>query len=535
MKAAMKIAIRTAFSPTRFLSAGALKRALLFVTALGAFSALVALTGCHPGPKYQPPAPPAHLPASYKESTAHFADAPGWKVAAPSAPMLTGDWWRVYHDEQLNQLEAELDINNQNIREYFQNFLAARAMVAEQRAGLWPTLTAKPSWNRQKASGNLANTYNTGSGSRVGTNSGQKSTILSLPFDASWTPDLWGEVRNEIRSAEYGAQVSAAQLASEKLTEQASLAVFYFELRGQDARIALLQQTVAADQKAYAVNLASYRAGIGNAIAVVEARSTLESAEAQLTNLGIARAQYEHAIALLLGKVASSFSLPARPGLFAPPAIPVGVPSELLERRPDIAAAERTLAEDNAKIGIGYGAFFPSVTLSAEGGWESSTWKHWFDWPSRLWSIGPSISQTIFNGGLYRAELEQYTAVYNANLAAYRETVLTAFEQVEDNLAATRIYSQQILEQKAALADAERVLAMEQSRYRLGLDPYLDVITDQTAVLTAQQTLAELEVEQMTASVQLVEALGGGWSRAELPTPKQVGAKLSKREYRLEH
>lgn len=506
-----------------------------FVTATATSLALAGLVGCHPGPRYQPPAPPAHLPAQYQGVSAHFSDAPGWKVAAPSAPLLTGDWWRVYQDARLNQLESELAINNQNIREYFQNFLAARAIVAEQQAGLWPTLTAKPSWNRQKASANLSNTYNTGSGSRVGTNSGQKSTILSMPFDASWTPDLWGELRNEVRSAEYGAQVSAAQLANEKLTEQASLAVFYFELRGQDARIELLRKTVAADQQAYRVNRASYQAGIGDAIAVVQAKSTLESAQAQLTSLSVARSQYEHAIAVLLGQVASGFSLPEQPGLFTPPALPVGVPSELLERRPDIAAAERTLAEDNAKIGIGYGAFFPSVTLSADGGWESSLWKHWFDWPSRFWSIGPSISQTIFNGGLYRAELNQYTAVYNADLAAYRQTVLTAFAQVEDNLSATQIDSQQILQQKAALHDAEQALAMEQTRYRLGIDPYLSVITDQTTVLNAQQTLAELQVEQMTASVQLVEALGGGWSRADLPTAHAVSEKVSKNEYRPQH
>lgn len=502
--------------------------------AAATFTLLAALAGCQLGPKYHPPAPPPKLPANYKESTVHFEDAPGWKVAQPSAPMLQGNWWEIFHDAELNKLEGELNINNENIKQYFENFLEARAIVAEQRAGFWPTLTTSPSWNRQKASGNLSNTYNTGTGASVATNSGQRSTIISFPFDASWTPDLWGKIRNEVRSAEYSAQVSAAQLANEKLTEQASLAVFYFELRGQDALIDILQQMVDADKTAFDVNQSSYNAGVGDYISVVEAKSTLESAQAQLTNLRVARAQYEHAIAVLVGKVATNFSLPPEPGFFTPPPIPIGIPAELLQRRPDIAASERTLAEANAEIGIGYGAFFPSITLSASGGFESSTFARWFDWPSRFWSIGPSISQTIFNGGLYIAQLHQYSATYNADLASYRQTVLTAFQQVEDDLSSTRLYSQQILQQKASLADAQQYLKLEQGRYQSGIDPYLDVITAQTTVLSDQQTLAQVQVEQMTAAVQLVEALGGGWDTSQLPTPKQAGAKVPKTEYKLQ-
>jgi len=503
--------------------------------AAAAAALLTALAGCRPGPRYHAPAPPPNLPASYKESTVHFQDAPGWKVAQPSAPMLNGNWWQIFHDPELNQLESELNINNENIKQYFQNFLEARALVAEQRANFWPTLTTKPTWNRSLASATMTNTYNTGTGASTATSSGQKATVIALPFDASWTPDLWGEIRNEVRTAEYAAQVSAAQLADEKLTEQASLAAFYFELRGQDALIDILRQTVAADRSAYEVNLASYKSGVGDYISVVEAKSTLESAQAQLTNLKVARAQYEHAIAVLVGKVATGFSLPHHPGFFNPPPIPTGVPAQLLERRPDIAAAERTLAEANATIGIGYGAFFPAVTLSASGGFQSSTFARWFEWPSRFWSIGPSISQTIFNGGLYIAQLHQYSATYNADLANYRQTVLTAFQQVEDELAATRLYSQQVLQQKAALADAEQYLKMEQGRYESGIDPYLNVITAQTTVLNDQQTLAQVQVEQMTAAVQLIEALGGGWDTSQLPTPQQVGAKVPKSEYKLQH
>jgi NodT family efflux transporter outer membrane factor (OMF) lipoprotein len=496
---------------------------------------LAALAGCNLGPKYHPPAPPQKLPANYKESTVHFQDAPGWKVARPSAPMLHGNWWQIFHDAELNKLEGQLNINNQNIQQYFENFLAARAVVAEQRASFWPTLTTKPTWNRSMASGTMTNTYNTGTGASTATSSGQKSTIMALPFDASWTPDLWGQIRNQVRTAEYASQVSAAQLANEKLTEQASLAAFYFQLRGQDALIALLKQTVAADQKAYRVNRSSYKAGVGDYISVVEAKSTLESAQAQLTNLQVARAQYEHAIAMLIGQPATSFTLPSDPGFFTPPPIPVGIPAELLQRRPDIAAAERTLAEANATIGIGYGAFFPAITLSASGGFESSAFSRWFEWPSRFWSIGPSISQTIFNGGLYRAQLHQYSATYNADLATYRQTVLTAFQQVEDNLAATRLYSQQILQQKAALADAQKYLALEQGRYESGIDPYLNVITAETTVLNDQQTLAQVQVLQMTSAVQLIEALGGGWDKSQLPSVKQVGAKVPKSEYKLQH
>jgi NodT family efflux transporter outer membrane factor (OMF) lipoprotein len=291
---------------------------------------------------------------------------------------------------------------------------------------------------------------------------------------------------------------------------------------------------VDADQKSLALTETLYKSGVGNYISVVQARSALESAKATAVNLGVARAQYEHAIATLIGKPASDFTIPVRPLLTTPPAIPIGMPAQLLERRPDIAAAERTLAEANATIGIGYGAFFPSVTLSAEGGFESSTLKHAFDWPSRLWSVGPSVSQTIFNGGLYRAELHQYTATYNADVASYRQTVLTAFQQVEDYLAAVRIYSQQMKEQERAVKSAQESLDLEMVRYKTGVDPYIDVVTAQTTLLADRQSLATIHVEEMIAAVQLVEALGGGWDRSQLPTPAEVSQRPSNAAYRLE-
>jgi NodT family efflux transporter outer membrane factor (OMF) lipoprotein len=347
-------------------------------------------------------------------------------------------------------------------------------------------------------------------------------------------PDLFGKIRNEVRQAQYAAQVSAADLENERLTEQASLAEYYFEIRGQDALQKILDETVAADEKAVEVTQAAYDTGIGDYISVVEAKATLEAAQSQAINVKVARAQYEHAIAVLVGKVASDFTIPVRPELTSPPPIPVGVPAELVQRRPDVAAAERTLAEANATIGIGYGAFFPSVTLAASGGFESSAFTKWFTWPSRFWSIGPSVSQTIFNGGLYRAELNQYSATYNADLAAYRQTVLTAFQQVEDNLAAVRLYSQQIERQQAAVNHAQEFLNLEMGRYQTGIDPYVDVLTAQTTLLADQQTLATIHVEEMTSSVALIEALGGGWDKSQLPTPSQLTSKPPKGDYTLQ-
>ncbi|HVI10100.1 MAG TPA: efflux transporter outer membrane subunit [Candidatus Binatia bacterium] len=498
--------------------------------------ACLGMSGCVTGPKYHRPSAPTPVAANYKESTVNFQDTDGWKVANPQEAKLRGKWWEIFNDPELNALEDQLNIDNQNIKEYFENLMEARAVIREAHAQYWPTITTSPSFQRSRASGTLANTFNTTNGngttnsSGQATNSGQQSTIWSFPVSVSWVPDLWGKIRNEVRQAQYAAQVSAADLENEKLTEQSSLAEYYFEIRGQDALEKILDDTVKADQQALDYAKAQYDTGIGQYISVVEAEATLEAAQSIQINLRIARAQYEHAIAMLVGKVATDFSIPARPELTSPPPIPVGLPSELLQRRPDIAAAERTLAEANATIGIGYGAFFPNVTLSATGGVESSTFKNWFTWPSRFWSIGPSVSQTIFNGGLYRAELNQYIATYNADVATYRQTVLTAFQQVEDNLAAVRIYSQQIERQQSAVKHAQEALDLEMGRYQTGIDPYIDVVTAQTTLLSDQQTLATIEIQRMTSSVALIEALGGGWDNSQLPSPSDLGAKPPKSE-----
>lgn len=455
-----------------------------------------------------------------------FHDADGWKVASPQDATLRGNWWEVFHDPDLNALEEQLNVNNENIKQSFQNLMQARALIAEAHAQYWPTVGASSSWSRQKTSSNVTNSTQA--------NTGRTSTIMSFPIDASWMPDFWGKIRNQVREYQYAAQVSAADLEIERLTEQASLAQYYFEIRGQDALQIILNDIVAADQKSLGFAQVQYDTGIGDYESVVQARTTLQSAQAAAINVGVARAQYEHAIAVLLGKLATDFLIPAKPLLREPPPIPVGMPSQLLERRPDIAAAERTLAKDNAIIGIGYGAFFPSISLSATGGFESSTFSNWFSWPSRFFSIGPSISQTIFNGGLYRAELHQYTAIYNADLAAYRQTVLTSFQQVEDSLAAVRIYSQEIQREQEAVKSAQEYLDLAMSRYQTGIDPYLNVLTAQTTVLSDQETLVTLQINQMVSAVSLVQALGGGWNHSELPSPSQLSHKGSGTDYKLQ-
>jgi NodT family efflux transporter outer membrane factor (OMF) lipoprotein len=478
------------------------------------------LCGCLPGPKYHKPSAPVATAPAYKESPANFKDADGWKVAQPQEGMLRGKWWEVFNDPELNALEDQLDINNQNIKLYVDNYLAARAIIAEQRAQLWPTVTTGPSWNRSRSSGNLTNSSTA--------NTGHESTSWTLPLDVSWTPDFFGKIRSQIREAQYSAQVSAADLEVERLLEQASLAEFYYQIRGQDELQRVLNATVEADRKALELTQIQYDTGIGGYIAVVQARTTLQTVESQALNVGVARAQYEHAIATLLGKPATEFSIPVKPMLISPPPVPIGVPSQLLERRPDVAATERTIAEANATIGIGYGAFFPTVTLSAAGGFQASQFSKWFDWPSNFWSIGPQLSQTLYNGGLYRAALRQYEAQYNADVATYRQTVLTAFQQVEDYLSATRILSEQFIKQRQAVQSSQEYLDLELFRYQSGIDPYIDVTIAQTTLLSNQQSLTTLSVQETVAAIQLIQALGGGWDLSQLPTTSEVSQKVTK-------
>jgi NodT family efflux transporter outer membrane factor (OMF) lipoprotein len=503
--------------------------------AIGSAIAVCLLGGCRVGPKYNvPPATAQAPPAAYKESPTQFPDSDTWKVAQPQDAMLRGKWWKIYNDPELNALEDRLNIDNQNIKQFFQNFMEARTLIAQARSQLYPTVTTSPSYLRSKASSNLQNSSGTGSGTSTGsstmTSTGQQSTIYSLPFDASWAPDLWGKVRNTIREVQYAAQLSAADLENERLTEQASLAEYFFEVRGQDALQALYDRTVEADQKALDLTRSLYDTGIDDQISVVEATNTLQNAQAAATNLGVARAQYEHAIAVLVGANPSAFSIPVKPLDAAPPPVPIGVPSQLLERRPDIAAAERTMAAANAQIGVATAAFYPTLTLTAAGGFESSAIGKLLDLSSGFWSVGSTASETIFDAGLRRATVNQYIETYNADVAGYRQTVLTAFQQVEDYLAATRILSRQIQQQQLAEKSAQQYVDLEMGRYETGIDPYVDVVIAQTTLLADQQTLATLRTQEMTASVELIEALGGGWDSSQLPTPAQVSTRLTRTE-----
>jgi NodT family efflux transporter outer membrane factor (OMF) lipoprotein len=501
-----------------------------FCAACAALSAMLA--GCNVGPKYVPPAITA--PPAYKESPTQFkesGDTPNgeWTVAQPQDAALRGKWWEIYNEPDLNALEEQLNVDNQNIREAFENFMEARAVVRETRSQLFPTLSVGPSYTRSQASSNL------GSGAIATNQSGQQSQVFSLPGEVSWEPDLWGKVRNEVRSSQYTAQVSAADLALEKLTEQASLAEYFFEIRGQDALQKILDEAVDTDKKSLDAEQGRYDTGVDDEISLVEAQTTLATAQSAAINNKIARAQYEHAIAVLIGKPASGFSIPVLAKTSAPPPIPIGLPSQLLERRPDVAAAERTMASANAQIGVAYAAYYPALTISGSGGVESSAIGKLLDATSRFWSVGPSLSETVYDGGLRRATVNQYIATYNADLAAYRQSVLTAFQQAEDYLAAVRILSQQLVRQQEAVDHSRKYLDLEQTRYDTGIDPYIDLAAAQSTLYGNEQSLATLQIEQMTASVELIQALGGGWDTTQLPTPAQVTAKPARTDTTIQH
>ena len=351
----------------------------------GAVSLLALLSGCHVGPPYHAPTPTAVTAPNYKESPVNFQDTDGWKVASPQDAMLRGNWWEVFNDTELNALEDQLNINNENLKQYFQNYMAARAEIAEARSQYWPTITAAPSWNRSKSSGTLSNSTQA--------NPGKQSTLWNAPIDVSWTPDFWGKIRNEVREAQYASQVSAADLEVEKLTEQASLAEYYFEIRGQDMLQQILNETVAADQKSLDYNQAQYDTGVGDYISVAEAKTTLEAAQASAINVGLLRAQYEHAIAMLLGKIATDFSIPVKPMVYAPPAIPTGVPSQLVERRPTLPQPSARWPRPTPPSASATARSSRRSPSRASGGFQSATLTHLFDWPSRVWSIGPRASQ----------------------------------------------------------------------------------------------------------------------------------------------
>ncbi|HTA21948.1 MAG TPA: efflux transporter outer membrane subunit [Terriglobales bacterium] len=500
-------------------------------TTIGLAVTLCLLAGCV-SPKYHRPS--VQTPAAYKElPPADLIKTDGWKVAQPKDDALRGKWWEIFNEPELNALEEKINVSNQTIASAAANFLAARAMVKEARSQYFPTVTTNPAitWQRPSAtvsSGGTGGSSGTGSGTGAGTGTGTTSTTkgtftdYTLPFDATWQPDLFGRIRNTVKSAAYGAQASAADLENTRLTIQAAVASDYFQLRGQDALQQLLDSTVTAFQQSLDLTRALYDTGIDSEEDVAQAETQLEATQAQAAALGIQRAQFEHAIAMLIGQPASTFSIPVEPLKTSPPAIPFGVPSQLLERRPDVAAAERLVAQANAQIGIARAAYFPTVTLSATAGFESTLITSWFTWPSRFFAAGPAAAETLFDAGLRRATVMQFRAQYDETVANYRQAVLTAFQQVEDNLVSLRILSVEIQDQDAAVKSAERTLALATDRYKLGIDPYLNVLTAQTALLSNRQAAVNLRILQMTASGGLIQALGGGWDASQLPSPTQL-------------
>ena len=516
-----------------------------------ALAAAIALAACRVGPKYTKPVTPA--PLVYKETapSGYRSGLPGmWQPANPSETLPKGRWWEIFHEPELNSLEERLNINNQTIAQSFQNFMAARAQVREVRSTYFPMVTFSPSVNSSVSGGGAGGFITTGTGSITpgtttpGTGTGTGSTgtgtgtttltrsggisifnSFALPFDVSWQPDLWGRIRNTVNEFRYAAQVSAADLENQRLTEQASLAVFYFQLRGQDLLQDLYNRTIAADLEMVKLTQALVETGIDSPQSLAQAEVALRDAQAAGIGIATNRAIYEHAIATLIGEPASNFSMPIKPLTTPVPAIPVGLPSQLLERRPDIAAAERTMAQANAAIGVATTAYYPTVNLSAAGGLQTSVISTLFSASSLFWSMGAFASQTIFDAGLRRATVAQFQATYEADLAAYRQTVLTAFQQVEDYIATVRVTSDQISAQREAVAASQRNLEIATSRFETGLDPYLNVLTAQTTLLTDQETLVTQRVAEMVGAVQLVQALGGGWDVSRLPSAKDVTSK----------
>jgi NodT family efflux transporter outer membrane factor (OMF) lipoprotein len=474
--------------------------------------ALVLFKGCDKAPKYAKPT--VATPAAYKEIAPEaFKETDDWKFARPADAVIRGKWWEMFNDAQLNSLEEQLNTANQNIALADANFRAARALVKESRSEYFPTVTTSPSIivSRQSAAATHSNV-----------SPGRMSTNYTLPFDASWEPDFWGRIRNTVVANASEAQATAADLQNVRLSVEAELAFDYYQLRSVDAETALLDSTTAAFQQQLDLTRVRFETGIASDEDVAQAETQLKTTQAQATDLGIQRAQLEHAIALLTGQPASTFSLAVAPLDTRPPAVPVGLPSQLLERRPDIAAAERRVAEANAQIGVTKAAFFPSLVFSATGGLESTSIASWFTWPARFFSLGPTLSQTLFDNGRRKAETEFARAQYDATVASYRNTVLTSFQEVEDNLAALRILSRELKQQDEAVASSQRALSLSMERYKSGIDSYLNVITSQTTLLNNQRTAVNLQAQQMTGSVELIKALGGGWNATELPTPKQL-------------
>jgi NodT family efflux transporter outer membrane factor (OMF) lipoprotein len=478
---------------------------------------LLLFAGCSVGPDYQ--RPPAETPVTYKENA-------GWKVAQPRDELPRGKWWEVYNDPQLNALEEQVDINNQNIAVSEANFRQALAQIRVARAAYFPTVTGGPSWSRFRRSENLGSSNrNLAGASGTGTSAGNISTspgaVLSdylLNFSASWELDIWGQVRRSVESSKASAESAAASVEVARLSAQATLAQSYFQLRILDEQKRLQDEIAAAYKTILDRNKKRYATGVASRNDISLAETQYKSAQAQAIDLGVQRAALEHAIATLIGKPASNFSIPPAKVALKVPSIPAGVPSELLERRPDIAAAERNMAAANAQIGVALAAYYPTITLSATGGFEASTIPLWYTWPSRFWSLGAAAAETLFDGGLRGGQTASARAVYESNVATYRQTVLTGFQEVEDNLAALRILEQEAKVQDDAVKAARQSVTISTNQYKAGTISTLDLLLVVATARNNERSAITILGNRLNASALLVKALGGGWKASDLPS-----------------
>jgi NodT family efflux transporter outer membrane factor (OMF) lipoprotein len=484
-------------------------RQTLWCTGLLALGMLV-FSGCTVGPKYHPPV--VQAPPAYKE----LGD---WKPAQPNDQNLGGNWWTIFQDPQLDALEQQINVGNQNLKAAEAQFRQARAALRYNRADYYPTVTAGASASRQRISGRRPPATSIFDGITY--------NDFVMPFSVSYQADVWGRIRKNVESYREQAQASAADLATVNLSMHADLAIDYFQARSLDAEEQLLNSTVKQYEQALELNENRFAGGIASEVEVEQAKTQLQTTRAAAIDVGVLRAQYEHAVAILIGKPPAEFSLPPLPLTAPPPHVPVSVPSELLERRPDIAAAERRVASANAQIGVARSAYYPLINLAGSGGFESSAITTLLNGPSGLWSIGLSAVGTIFDGGRRRALNDQARAAYDFQVAAYRENVLTGFQQVEDNLAAVRILENEANVQDEAVAAAQRSLDLSTTRYKGGVTSYLEVITAQSAALSDEVTAVNILGRRMAGTVLLIQALGGGWDRSSLPQRPECCGKLA--------
>jgi len=458
------------------------------------FGLLVLITGCALGPKYVKPT--TAMPAAYKETK-------DWKIAHPQDGIVRGAWWKIFNDPRLDALEDQVNISNQNIAAAQAQYVQARAAVQAVRAGLFPTLGASGSYTRSKVSGGVGSSSNS-------------SKVISdnlLSADVSWEIDLWGKIRRTLEASRANAQASAADLENIRLSAQAQLAQDYFQLCSLDAQKKLIDDTDTIYQKFLNLTRNRYAGGVAGETDIIQAKTQLEMIEAQSIDIGVQRSQLEHAIAVLIGKPASGFSLGTLGLAGRVPFVPAGLPSEILERRPDVAAAERVVAAANAQIGVAESAYFPTLTLGASASYSNADLARIFSSPNPLWSLGPALAGTIFDAGLRRAQTAQARAVYASDVAAYRQIVLTAIGQVEDNLAALRILEQEAGVQDEAVKDAQKAVVLETNQYKAGTVSALDVINTTATALANEKTAVSIQGQRLNACVLLIEYLGGGWKK----------------------